>query len=276
MRQAGFRDDDDWKRIGLTGLFVLRFIMCNLSNNQWQDVGKNLTGAAFGFAVFFSMWSFFLLWADATYCHYPTDVRQADDATIDQSYCYVFGEGLPSEGMASKVFMSDCDAHNQLMVGEYPDHCYSNCMSAAEVNVSFAQLFRPTSLTPTTGLSFEDGDLASVDLLPSQQTAFLQHAQSQRTHPEPGPEPEPPTCDTGDLDGACACRAGSMIEAIQMYAEECEDNERMRDSTLLVCTLFVLNMLELAILFKVSPSLPPHTVASLQGSLDCVCMRRSG
>ena len=33
--------------------------------------------------------------------------------------------------------------------------------------------------------------------------------------------------------------------------DECEDNERMRDSTLLVCTLFVLNLLELAMLFKV-------------------------
>ena len=176
--------------------------------------------------------------------------------------------------MASKVFMSDCAAHKQLKVGNYSGHCSSNCMSADEVSVSFAQLFKPTSLTPTTGLSFEDGDLASVDLLPSQQTAFLQHAQSLQTTHAFDP-PEAPTCDTGDLDGACACRAGSMIEAIQMYAEECEDNERMRDSTLLVCTLFVLNLLELAMLFKVRPSLPPHTVASLPDSLDCACVDRA-
>lgn len=43
-----------------------------------------------------------------------------------------------------------------------------------------------------------------------------------------------------------------MIEAIQGYASACEDNNNMRMATLMVSTLFLLNIVELLALVQVS------------------------
>jgi hypothetical protein len=257
---ADFRADDDYQKLGLTGLFLLRFLMGNLSNNQWQEVGKNLTGAAFSCALFFSVWSLGFLWADVGYCRYPTAVHRADS---ELSYCTIFGAGLPDEGMPVKAFMADCDAQSLLMVGRkyFSSSCtYDDCVLASQVNVSFAQLFAPTTYTPTSSLQFPAETPATVDLLPSKGIDFVRWAQkiagdTARSKGVPGlimDPPEPVTCDATDPDRPCLYEAGSMIEAIQMYAEDCEDNVRMRDSTLLVSALFLLNLFELLLLLKVN------------------------
>jgi hypothetical protein len=257
---ADFRADDDYHKLGLTGLFLLRFLMGNLSNNQWQEVGKNLTGAAFSCAVFFSVWSLGFLWEDVGYCRYPTAVHRVDS---ELSYCTIFGAGLPDEGMPVKAFMADCDAQSLLMVGRNsfsPSCTYDDCALASQVNVSFAQLFAPTTYTPTSGLQLPPEDPATVDILPSKAIDFVRWAQKVAKNTAQGKgvpgiiidPPEPVTCDATDPDRPCLYESGSMIEAIQMYAEDCEDNVRMRDSTLLVSTLFLLNLIELLLLLKVT------------------------
>lgn len=232
--------------------------MANLSNNQWQEVGKNLTGAAFSFAIFFSLWSLGFLWADVSYCRYPTAVNHADS---ELSYCTVFGTGLPDKGLPSKSFMTDCDAQQSLMVGKQQtcDSGFASCTAAAQTNVSFYQLFSPATTTPTSQMDFAADNLAAADLLPSQEIEIRRWAQevagehAKNKHMQP-PIFEPldiPEVDATMVDRPCAYNAGSVIEAIQTYADDCESNTRMRDSTLLVSTLFVLNVLEMLMLLKI-------------------------
>lgn len=234
---AQFRADDSYRKFGLLGLFVLRFFMGNLANNRWQDMGKNLTGAAFTCAIFFSLWSMGFLYEDVGYCRYPTAVHR-DDTEI--SYCTIYGNGLPDEGIAFKAFMADCSAQSHLMVG---------AKSASQTNVSLAQLFSPTTYTPTSSLEFPVDNMANVDLLPSRQTEVERYAEQ---------EAKLPYGDStlADLSESWPCdyTSGTMIEAIDMYGSDCEANTRMRESTLLVSTLFILNVLELLLLLKVSRS----------------------
>jgi hypothetical protein len=181
------------------------------------------------------------------HCRYPTNVNSD---TSDLSYCTIYGTGLPQEGMSSKAFMRDCDAQEKLMVGPEP-FCLEGgdlCTTAAHRDVSFAQLFAVNPEAPQ----------QDSDLLPSNKNMVKEHARvllesestSQGLMAPVLDDLEPPPVETEE--GACDYAPGSMIEAIQGYASACEDNNNMRMATLMVSTLFLLNIVELLALVQVS------------------------
>jgi hypothetical protein len=84
---ASFRESDEQAKAVLQALFILRFVFCNFANNQWQSIGKNLTGAALVIGIFVSAYSLILLSDDVSYCEFPMDVEQNFGS---ESHCYVY------------------------------------------------------------------------------------------------------------------------------------------------------------------------------------------
>jgi hypothetical protein len=222
-KSVHFRDDDDLRRCGVVALALFRFVLTNLSNSKWQQVGDNLSGAALIAAVVFSMWSLIVLSYDVGFCEYPTD-EPADGV----SYCTIRGMGLPDEAMHYADFKTNCAAQQQLIV---TDDLSGVSQAAAQMNVSFMQLFDPTTLTPTTALNFEKQ--VSADVLPSRLYDYEMWTQqaARRASLDAGkPPPYIAPVDAPDYaeinGGTCTLPKGSILEAIHLYAADCEDNSR--------------------------------------------------
>jgi hypothetical protein len=265
-----FRQDDATEEKIIAWLFIARFVMCNIANNQWQRMGKNITGTAFVFAVFLSLWSVSMVASDAAHCKYPTRSTYEwygisdNEKEVHGGYCVIYADGtftgsgftlsgLPAEGVTSKTFRSDC------------------ALQAAtgwnDTQVSFKQVYEyeyapppaPTPVVPPENAFANRG----VTLLPSRQSAFETYARQRsiqvaREHGVPPHIFQLESADTSDdastYDSACSFAAGSVLEAIDVYSEQCETSSRLRESTLLVVTFTLLNICEVFLLIKLGVS----------------------
>ena len=234
-------------------LFTLRFIFCNLANSRWQDhlvVGKNLTGAAYSIAIFFSLWSLIMLGSDASYCKYPTDSKSSTNVGT-LSYCTIYHDSFPDGSMNVSAFIADCAAQE--------------ATGWNQSDMGFYQLYEPTLDTPQSGLEFEDA--VAADLLPSFAVIFQQQNnvnirtavslhkdEGARAWVPPAPDRAIHTCTLPECNKKCPVREGSMMEAVATYAAACEINDRMRDATLMSYSQFLLNLLELLVLVQIGVS----------------------
>lgn len=257
--QASLRPDDASATELLTFLFLMRFICCNLANSQWQSLGRNFTGVAFVFALIFSVWSLALTSNDAMYCRYPTrdgyhDSIEGGSGTSSTGYCTIYSQD--GRSWPSNSFMQDCTLQN------------SSGWNASLV--SYRQLFdeRPIpelAVASTSGpLIFAPARAQTVVLLDDHANKFRATAEklSTKLSIDAGDQPhmfESQSAGGSEQDsgesfadrGQCSFTPGSMLDAIAGYSAECESNNRMRESAILVSCFALLNWIELALLFKI-------------------------
>ena len=247
---ASFRPEDSVERYVIFTAFASRFIMCNVANNQWQAAGKNITGMAFFLGVVGSWWSLIMVASDALYCRYPTDV--GDGAG---SFCTVFGDGLPEDGVPSKAFTTDC-----------------SLMQASGWNDTEVAYYQRFSSIPAPAVSFDfnaaiENHQLEVEMVPSKESAFFDAARGQAkvaANRTGLPAPVfPDSSDEIDFIGllglgtaplVCPAAPGSLLEAVQQYSSDCEGNSRMRESMLLVSGLALLNLIEGVFMLKLAIS----------------------
>ena len=257
---ASFRESDEQAKAVLQALFILRFVFCNFANNQWQSIGKNLTGAALVIGIFVSAYSLILLSDDVSYCEFPMDVEQNFGS---ESHCYVyapdssstFGLGGWKDRMSFREFMDGNASSSQLEGWE----------EWTKTEVDFYQLYSPTTITPTTELEFTEPK--ANDLLPSRRRVFVEQGgremrlAARRLNQTSGMVNLDSTTESDGSDLGNTQPVSSMIEAIALYGEACESNERMRDSTLMSVTQCLLNFVEMFMLLSSiltiwSPAIP--------------------
>lgn len=251
-KTVSMRDDDWATQAGMVILFVLRFIFCNLANSRWQSTSK-ITRSALVVAIVFSLWSLVTLGNDAQFCRYPTEVDSEDDKIVQ--YCTIYAEEIPGGSMGAKDFF------------QTEDGCEAGRKTGwADMQVGFNQLYDPTTFTPQSQIKFADP--VAEDLLPSRARVFdwqmYNEADGALVSPEQLCQNDPAKCACGPRDPCyfdtmtinqetknyfCGEFAyGSMMEAVASYATACEDNLRMRDSTLQSWTQLLLNIVELVVL----------------------------
>ena len=234
---ASFRVEDAKERFAMFTAFAARFLLCNVANNHWQAAGKNLTGFAYILGVISSWWSFILVASDAQYCRYPTEAG----TEVEAGYCTIYGTGLSADGVSSQRFLSDCELIRS--------------SGWNDTQIAFYQQYN--ALPPDTKLTDRPSE---VSIVPSQAHAFADAARhwamieetstnfSAPLFPEDGSPPADFFASFIDLsdDGSSVCpaAAGSVLEAIHLYATDCEGNSRMRESMLLVSGLAALNLVE--------------------------------
>jgi hypothetical protein len=254
-KTVSMRDDDWATQAGMVILFILRFIFCNLANSRWQTASK-ITRPALVLAVAFSLWSLVTLGNDAQFCRYPTEVEsvESEDDKIVQ-YCTIYAEEIPGGSMGAKDFF------------QTQDGCEAGRNTGwADIRVGFNQLYDPTTLTPQSDIKFENP--VAEDLLPSRAKVFdwqtyneakeafvspTDLCNNDRTKCACGPEDpcyfDKMTINVDTQSYFCGeFSYGSMMEAVASYATACEDNTRMRDSTLQSWTQLLLNAVELVVL----------------------------
>eukprot|EP01046_Picozoa_sp_COSAG06_P003035 COSAG06_NODE_113_length_23458_cov_74.739715_14_plen_919_part_00 len=245
---AAFRPEDSMERLVMFLALAGRYVMCNLANNHWQAAGKNITGAAFVFGVISSWWSLLMVGSDARFCRYPT----ATGSEVEAGYCTILGAGLPDDGVPSRSFLADC-----------------SLMQASgwnDTEIGYFQRFE--TLPPGTHLHHRSSTQeVEVAIAPSRERAFADAARDQalkeanRTgfHAPIFPEDSGadmliPLLDGVGLSSDCPVATASLLEAVQQYAIDCENNSRMRESTLLVSGLALLNLIEGLFMLKIAVS----------------------
>jgi hypothetical protein len=250
-------DGQQTEKNTLVCLFILRFVFCNLVNSRWRHntvVACNWTGLVLAIALFLSIWSLPLMMTDLRHCRYPT--ADADPA----GYCVIEGSAFPTGSVPSQQFLRDCALQSRTGWND----------SA----ISFRQILNnvpnPNFPPPSSILDFSEphvtetsGDdtheLLSYALLTSRAGAFKTEAIAEarlQANAIGVPLPDMSGIDVTSLQNTmpmpCSARSGSVLEGVNEYIAECEGNDEMREATLLVLVLTVLNGIELVILLKIA------------------------
>lgn len=232
---VSFREDEFVELVMVVGFFVVRFVLANLANSQWQELGNNFTGWALSLAMVFSVLSLCMTSQDAMSCPELTAVMGGDNPD-----CTVLDDALPN-GVPWSDFKHDCDAQRQT--------------GWNESLVSFRQTYKP----------LDNG--ANYAILQSRLDAFDNQARGYAFEQAATDNaqilvfpalPSPPFDQAGTNSGVfeparpCNFAAGSVLEAVHAYGEECAYNHNKAISASVVWTLLALNCVELLMLIKIT------------------------
>eukprot|EP01043_Picozoa_sp_COSAG02_P020042 COSAG02_NODE_979_length_15497_cov_5.029549_7_plen_1218_part_00 len=232
---VSFREDEVVELAMVVGFFIIRFVLANLANSQWQDLGSSCTGWALSLAMIFSVSSLFMTSQDAMSC--PAFTSVMGGGTLD---CTIFDDAL-LDGMPFQDFKGNCDVQRQT--------------GWNESFVSFRQTYK----------HFDAGSNYAIlqsrlDAFDSQARAYAfqqaaTHESRIRVFPSlPVPQSDQAGTDSGVFEPSRPCNfaAGSVLEAVHAYGNECAYNHNKAISASVVWTLLALNCVELLMLIKIT------------------------
>eukprot|EP01052_Picozoa_sp_SAG31_P015858 SAG31_NODE_1031_length_10234_cov_6.100049_9_plen_1085_part_00 len=250
------RSDQQLEKFVLLVLFILRFIMCNLANSRWHHhagSGCLRHGLTLVGAMFLSIWSLPLMISDLQHCRYPLA------QTNSEGYCTIYGPALPSGGISAQQFLHDCDLQSRtgwnnseisfrqlFLDAPNPDFeqpsVFSAMLDNSEINAA----------APSTVLSFVK--FLSYTFVNSRASAYsveAYEAAQNAASASGNPSQTPPDPNETTPSMTCFANSGTVLEGLYEYIAECEGNDEMRESTLLVTVLTGLNGIEVLMLFKI-------------------------